>query len=90
MNATDREALKTEVQQVILALDTIASMPIVSGGYGFGDGRKRVGINFSLRACEIAAEITGRDRFFAKMLNHKFRTDAAELMFERARVQVAA
>lgn len=82
---TGTKALKAEVKQAILALEAIAnaSHPIRS----FGDSYKHIGVNFSLRACEIASEITGADRLFCKMLNHKFRSDAAELMFERARAQ---
>lgn len=80
-------ALTNEVKSVIVTLDVIASAqtPVT----GFGDGYKRIGINFSLEACELAAEITGYDRTFCKMLNHKFRTDASNLMFGRAFAEVA-
>lgn len=78
------EALKAEVKHVITALGLIAAHPSVS----FGDAYKQIGINYSLIACEIAAKIVGCDPFFAKMLNHKFRTDAAELMFERSLAEV--
>lgn len=81
------EALKAEVKQVIIALDLIATAkhPVA----GFGDGYKQVGVNFSLEACEIAAKITGADATFCKMLNHKFRTDAANMMFDRALAEAA-
>lgn len=82
------EALKNEVKQVIIALEAIARAP--HAVKGFGDGYKQVGMNYSLKACEIAAEITGIDRTFCKMLNHKFRTDAANMMFDRAMEQVHA
>ena len=74
------EALKSEVKQVIIALELIAKHSPKS----FGDGYKQVGVNFSLLACEIASKITGADAMLCKMLNYQFRTDAAELMFERA------
>lgn len=80
------EALKNEVKQVILALSAIASS--VHPVRHFNDGYKTVGVNFSLEACEIAAKITGADATFCKMLNHKFRTDAANMMFERALAEV--
>lgn len=75
-------ALQNEVKQVIIALDLIAKAdhPVTS----FEDGYKRVGINFSLEACVIASKMTGYDQTFCKMLNHKFRTDACEMMFEQA------
>jgi hypothetical protein len=83
----DKESLKDEVKQAIIALDLIATAkhPVTS----FGDGYKQIGINFSLRACEIAAEVTGYDRTFCKMLNHKFRADASNMMFDRAMAEVA-
>ena len=81
------QQLDTEVRSVTLALDTIASAP--TGNMTFGDGYKQVGINFSLKACEIAAQVTGYDPTFCKMLNHKFRMDAVEMMFERALAEVA-
>ena len=83
---TQIDRLKSEVKQAILALDLIASAshPVM----GFGDGYKQIGINFRLEACEMAAEITGRDRTFCKMLNHDFRSAACELMFERALAEV--
>lgn len=79
------EALAQEVRTVIIALDAIAANPVRD----FGDGYKRVGVNFSIEACEYASDITGYDRTFCKMLNHRFRMDAAELMFERALAEVA-
>lgn len=82
------EALKSEVKQVIIALEAIASAP--HAVKGFGDGYKQVGLNYSLESCEIAAEITGIGRTFCKMLNHKFRTDAANMMFKRAMGKVHA
>lgn len=85
MNA---EAIKNEVTQVIIALEAIALAP--HAVMGFGDGYKQVGLNYSLNACEIAAEITGIDRTFCKMLNHKFRTDAANMMFKRSMEKVHA
>lgn len=83
----ETEALKTEVKQAILALQVISQAGYVVSS--FGDGYKQIGINFSLLACEIAAKIIGADLFFAKMLNHKFRMDAADLMFERALAEAA-
>jgi hypothetical protein len=80
-------ALKAEVKLVILALEAIARAPHALSG--FGDAYKHVGVNFSLEACVIASKITGADAFFCKMLNQKFRTDAAELMFERALAEAA-
>jgi hypothetical protein len=79
--------LANEVSKVIIALDAIATaaFPVT----GFGDGYKQIGVNFELDACEIAAEITGYDRTFCKMLNHKFRTDAANMMFDRALAEAA-
>lgn len=41
-------------------------------------------VNYSIKACEAAAEITGANPTLAKMFNRKFRADAAALMFERA------
>ncbi len=79
------EALKKEVAQVIIALDLIAKHPVKD----FGDGYKQIGINFSLRACEIAAEVTGYNATFCKMLNYSFRTDTSNLMFDRALAEVA-
>lgn len=79
------ETLKAEVKQAVMALELIAR----HGALGFGDGYKKVGVNFGLRACEIAAEITGADPTFCKMLNHRFRMNACELMFERALAGVA-
>lgn len=73
--------LEVEVTKAIAVLDLIAAAPAIRG---FGDGYKQVGINFSIEACEIAAEITGHDRTFCKMLNHKFRADAARMMLTRA------
>lgn len=82
------EVFKVEVRRVIAALDAIAAAPFAVTG--FGDGYKQTGINFSLRACEFAAQITGRDLTFCKMLNYKFRTDAANLMFNRAIAEMVA
>lgn len=84
------EKLKAEVKQVLIALEAIASAPPTTSNYNFGDGYKQVGVNFSLEACEIAAKMTGADATFCKMLNHQFRTDAANLMFERALSELAA
>jgi hypothetical protein len=84
----DLTTLAQEVRAVIIALDAIAKAPYPLRG--FGDGYKQIGINFDLRACEYAADITGYDRTFCKMLNHRFRMDAAELMFEGALAEVAA
>lgn len=80
----DVETLKAEVEQVVIALELIAK----HGASGFGDGYKRVGVNFSLPACEIAAEMTGADATFCKMLNYRFRMDACEIMFGRALAEV--
>ena len=74
--------LQTKVTQAIAALDLFASS--TSNGLSFGDGYKQVGINFSIEVCEIAAAITGYDRTFCKMLNHKFRSDAAQWAMEAA------
>lgn len=84
---TKLEVLKNEVKQVIIALEAIASAtyPVA----GFGDGYKKIGINFSLKACEIAAEITGANPTFCKMLNYEFRSAALDLMCNRAMVEVA-
>lgn len=76
-----------EIKQVIATLDAIATAPYPIPD--FGDGYKQVGVNFSLKACEIAAKITGADATFCKMLNHQFRTDAANWMFDRALEEVA-
>lgn len=78
MASTD---LQKEVTQAIITLGAIAS---AAGLPGFGDAYKQVGINYSLEACAIVAEITGYDATFCKMMNHKFRTDAAAMMFARA------
>jgi hypothetical protein len=85
---TDTEVLKAETLQAVIALETIATAdyPITS----FGDAYKQVGLNFSLDACELAALITGRDSFFARMMNYKFRTDAGALMFDRAMSELTA
>lgn len=80
----DVETLKAEVRQVVIALELIAK----HGAQSFGDGYKQVGVNFSLKACEIAAKMTGADPTFCNMLNHRFRMDASELMFERALAEV--
>lgn len=80
----DAESLKAEVRQAVIALELIAK----HGALSFGDGYRQVGVNFSLRACEMAAAITGADRTFCKMLNHKFRSDACDLMFNRALAEI--
>lgn len=71
---------KAEVQK---AVATIAALSM-GAPVGFGDGYKQLGTNISLAACDAAAEITGVSRTFCRMLNHKFRHDAAALMFARA------
>lgn len=81
------EALAAEVRIVMIALDAIATGAPISN---FNDGYKRIGINFSLEACEIATDITGYDPTFCRMLNYKFRMDAAGLMFERACADVGS
>lgn len=85
--ASKRSALEAEVKSAVTALELIAGAahPPVS----FGDAYKQIGINISLPACEIAAHMLGCDPLFAKMLNYKFRTAAAELMFERALSDIA-
>lgn len=80
--------LQTQVTQAISALDLITSS--TSNCLSFGDGYKQIGINFSVEVCAIAAEITGYDDTFCKMLNYKFRSAAASLMFERAQTEIAA
>lgn len=79
------EILAKEATQAALALILLREVPAASS---FGDAYKHIGVNFSIRACEIAAKITGSDLFFAKMLNHEYRTNAAEMMFERALSEV--
>jgi hypothetical protein len=79
-------ALEIEVRQANAALVAIAEGKIRTG---FGDGYKQTGIDFSLNACDVAAQITGCDPTFCRMLNHEFRTKAAELMFDRALASVA-
>lgn len=80
---------KTDGQiEVTTAIATIAAMAGAECA-GFGDGYKQIGVNISLPACDAAAEITGVDRTFCRMLNHKFRSDAAAMMFGRARAALA-
>lgn len=82
----DQEVFKAEVKQVIIALELIAK----HGAPDFGDSYKKAGINFSLQACEIAAKMTGADTTFCKMLNHRFRTDAASMMFDRGLAEMVS
>ncbi len=90
------EGLKAEVKQAILALHCLANLtPKGSHNVGFGDwfdgfgDCKKIGINYSLEACKIVAEMTGYDRTLCKMMNYDFRRDACALMFERALAEVA-
>lgn len=73
------ETFTAEVNAAVAAITAMRAGKLS----GFGDGYKQVGINISLPACEAAAEITGADATVCKMLNHRFRTDAAAMMFER-------
>jgi len=68
-------ALEAETNQVIIALAAVVAVKTVSGFEA---------VNFSLAACEAAAEITGCDPTFCKMLNRQFRNDAVAVMFARA------
>lgn len=87
--------LKAEVKQALFALHALANLLSKDGkNTGFGDwfdgfgDCKRVGINYSIEACEIVAEMTGYDRTLCKMMNFAFRCAATKWMFERALAEV--
>ncbi len=83
------ETLKAEVKQAVMAIEALAvNHGTNANPIPFMDWHNHVGINFSLEALEIAQKMTGADSFFCKMLNYKFRNDAAELMFEHALIEV--
>jgi hypothetical protein len=69
------EDFQAEVNTAIAAISAYAQGKITAG---FGE------INYSLAACECAAEITGADVTFCKMLNREFRNVAAKMIMERA------
>lgn len=74
------EMFAAEVETAIATLTSLRDFP----GAGFGDGYNQRGVDISIPACEAAAEITGFDTTFGKMLNHNFRTRAAQYAMERA------
>lgn len=67
--------IEAETIQVLTALAAIASAnhPLTF-----------IETNYSIEACEAASAISGCDATFCKMLNKKFREDAAWMMMERA------
>lgn len=67
------EAFKSEVETAVATLVTLSQF----NSNGFGDGYKQIGTDISIPACECAAEITGFDLTFCKMLNSNFRNCAA-------------
>lgn len=69
------EAFQAEVETAIATLTAIAQNSCA----GFGDGYRTTGVNISIAACEAAAEITGANITFCKMLNHGFRAAAAQM-----------
>ncbi len=67
--------IEAEAMQVLIALEAIVS---AKNELSF------IEVDYSVEACEAAAQISGCDATFCKMLNRQFREDAAALMMGRA------